>query len=178
MLIVPRVVIGRRGGASWITTTGGPTPARQPVTAPHDVRYQRRAAGDAAHRRAVSAAIARIRAGELSKVVLARDLVATAHGPHHERHLLTRLAENFPACWVFAVNGLIGATPELLLRREDRVASSLLLACTAWPGPGMTGPAALARQLLGSAKNRSEHEYGIRSLTPSPGCSIRADSAR
>lgn len=181
VLIVPRVVVGHRSGVSWITTAGsaeqpgagGQAPARQPVTAPHGVRYQAGIVSDAAHRRAVAAAVARIRAGELSKVVLARDLVATAEGPLDERYLLTRLAENYPACWVFAVNGLVGATPELLLRREDQAISARLLAGTVWPGPGGASTAALARQLLASAKNRSEHDYGIRSLTATlePFCS-------
>lgn len=172
-LIVPRVLVGRRGGTTWITTTGGPAPAPEPVTVPQGVRYQAGAVDDAAHQRAVTAAVARIRAGELSKVVLARDLVAMAQGPLDERYLLTRLAENFPACWAFAVNGLVGATPELLLRLEDLAVSALLLAGTAWPGPGMTDPSELARHLLASAKNRSEHEYSIRSLTQAlqPFCS-------
>jgi menaquinone-specific isochorismate synthase len=172
VLIVPSLVTGRRDGVSWITTAGspaqpaadGPAPVRQPVTAPHGVRYQLGAVSDAGHRRAVAAAVARIRAGELSKVVLARDLVATAEGPLDERCLLTRLAEHYPACWVFAVNGLTGATPELLLRREDQAVSARLLAGTVWPGPGGASTAALARQLLASVKNRSEHEYGVRSL--------------
>ena len=164
VLIVPRVVIGRRGGVSWITTAGGQAPERQPVTAPQYVRYQAGAVDDAAHRRAVAAAVARIRGGELSKVVLARDLLAVAQGPLDERYLLTRLAENFPACWTFAANGLVGATPELLLRREGRAVSALLLAGSAWPGPGGASHSALAGELLGSAKERSEHEYGVRSL--------------
>lgn len=34
VLIVPRVLIGRRDGVSWITTVGDPVPGRRPVTAP------------------------------------------------------------------------------------------------------------------------------------------------
>jgi menaquinone-specific isochorismate synthase len=72
--------------------------------------------------------------------------------PLDQRCLLLRVAGNFPACWTFAVNGLTGATPELLLRREDQAVPSLLLAGTAWPGPGAARPAALARQLLASPR--------------------------
>jgi menaquinone-specific isochorismate synthase len=164
-LIVPQVVVGRRGTTSWITTITGPAPPREPDTTPQGVRYQAGSVDDGAHRSAVRAAVARIRAGELSKVVLARDLIATSSEPLDERYLLLRLAGNFPACWTFAVNGLIGATPELLLRHEDQAVSSLLLAGTTWAGPGAARPAALARQLLASPKNRSEHEYAIQSLT-------------
>ena len=173
VVIVPKVVVGRRGGVSWITTAGGPAPARRPVTMPRDVRYRAGLVDDAAHRRAVAAAVGRIRAGELAKVVLARDLIATAEEPLDERYLLARLAEGFPSCWAFAVNGLVGATPELLLRRDDQVISARLLAGTAWPQPGMSSHAALARQLMSSAKNRAEHDYGVQSLTAAlePFCS-------
>jgi menaquinone-specific isochorismate synthase len=164
-LIVPRVLAGRRGATSWITTITGPAAPREPVAPPRGVRYRAGSIDDGAHQSAVRAAVARIRAGELSKVVLARDLIATSSEPLDERHLLLRLADDFPACWTFAVNGLIGSTPELLLRREDHAVSSLLLAGTAWPGPGAANPGALARQLLASPKNRSEHEYAIQSLT-------------
>jgi menaquinone-specific isochorismate synthase len=165
VLVVPRVVVGRRGRVSWITTTGAPPPIRRPVISPRAVRYQAGLIDDAAHRRAVAAAVTRIEAGEARKVVLARDLVATADGPLDERYLLSRLARNFPDCWVFAVKGLVGATPELLVRRQGHAVSARLLAGTAWPEPGMASEEALAAQLLGSAKNRREHEYGVRSLT-------------
>jgi menaquinone-specific isochorismate synthase len=64
VLIVPRVVVGRQAGVHWITTVGGPVPARQPVTAPRGVRFQPGMVDDAAHRRSVAAAVSRIRAGE------------------------------------------------------------------------------------------------------------------
>src|SRR5215470_1825235 len=76
VLIMPRVVVGRRDGISWITTIGGPAAAPKPVTAPGTVCYRAGAVNDAAHRRSVAAAVARIWAGELAKVVLARDLLA------------------------------------------------------------------------------------------------------
>lgn len=174
VLIVPRIVVGHRDGVSWITRVGRPQlPARRPVTAPRGVRYQAGTVGDAAHRRCVAAAVARIRAGELAKVVLARDLAATATEPLDERHLLARLTAGYPTCWAFAVNGLVGATPELLLARRHEAVTARLLAGTVWPQPGTaTGPA-LARQLLASAKHRTEHHYGVQSLTQSlaPLCS-------
>jgi menaquinone-specific isochorismate synthase len=118
--------------------------------------------------------VARIRAGELAKVVLARDLIATAEAPLDERYLLARLAREYHACWVYAVGGLIGATPELLLRRDGDALSSRLLTGTVWPRPGAVGRAGLARELLASAKNRSEHSYAVRSLVEAlaPFCSV------
>jgi isochorismate synthase EntC len=50
-----------------------------------------------------------IRAGELGKVVLARDVVATAQAPLDERYLLTQLAKGYPTCWVYTVELLIAS---------------------------------------------------------------------
>ncbi|GMA36082.1 hypothetical protein GCM10025876_22860 [Demequina litorisediminis] len=61
---------------------------------------------------AVTQAVARIGAGELDKVVLARAVEATASAPLDTRAILARLAEDYPSCWTFAVDGLVGATPE------------------------------------------------------------------
>jgi menaquinone-specific isochorismate synthase len=165
VLILPKVVVGRRDGVSWITTVGSPAaPACQPVAVPGGVRYSHGWIGDSAHRRSVEAAVAKIQAGELDKVVLGRDLMATADRPLDERYVLARLAADFPASWVFAVAGLIGATPELLIRRDhDRVACRLL-AGTTWPRPGGSSAVSLARELLASGKIRAEHRYAIQSL--------------
>jgi menaquinone-specific isochorismate synthase len=121
---------------------------------------------DAAHRRAVAAAVDHIRKGDADKVVLARDLMAVAAAPLDERHLLTQLAQAFPTCWAFAVNGLVGATPELLLSREDAMVYAQPLAGTVWARAGSDGDA-LAHELVTSAKNRAEHAYAVRSLLES-----------
>ena len=59
----------------------------------------------------MTAATARIRAGELEKVVLAHDLEATDGRPVDERFLLDQLAAAYPDCWTFAVEGLVGRQP-------------------------------------------------------------------
>ena len=88
------------------------------------MRYRAGAVDDAAHQRSVAAAVARIRAGELAKVVLARDLVATAEAPLDERHLLARLTKEYPACWVYAVAGLVpGLHPSFQLDQAPTVAA-------------------------------------------------------
>jgi menaquinone-specific isochorismate synthase len=67
------------------------------------------------------------------------------------------------------VDGLIGATPELLLRRRGTVVNSRVLAGTSWrgePGAGRTGLSddQHGAALLASAKNREEHRYAVESL--------------
>jgi menaquinone-specific isochorismate synthase len=104
-----------------------------------------------------------MRDGELRKVVLAHDLTVTAESRFDPRFLLHGLAARYPTCWVFAVDGLVGATPELLLRREGSTVSSRVLAGTSWPRNG-SSPAQLAAKLLGSAQDREEHRYAVESL--------------
>jgi menaquinone-specific isochorismate synthase len=96
-------------------------------------------------------------------VVLAHDLLAVADEPLDPRFLLHGLAARYPSCWTFAVDQLVGATPELLLRRRGTEVLSRVLAGTTWPH-GSTDPDALAAELLGSAKDRDEHCYAVDSL--------------
>ncbi len=167
VFVVPEVVVGRRDDRTWVTavspedvgTTGRPLAARP---APQ-LRYADGATDPASWCAAVAAAVRRIDGDELAKVVLARDLLVTADAPLDPRRLLTRLAERFPDCWTFAVDGLLGATPELLLRRTGRQLSARVLAGTAPRGAG-ADDARLAEALIGSAKDRAEHALAVESL--------------
>jgi menaquinone-specific isochorismate synthase len=103
--------------------------------------------------------VARIRAGELHKVVLARDLRAVASSVIDVRMLLARLAARYPGCYTFSCAGLAGATPELLIRREGQEVSSLVLAGTAPRGGSPAQDDAFGSGLLASAKDVEEHGY-------------------
>ncbi|HWC80913.1 MAG TPA: isochorismate synthase [Pseudonocardiaceae bacterium] len=177
VLIVPEVVVGRRDGRTWITeigTDGGPGAglhAVKPVEVPSGVRYEEGQLSVPAYREAVAKAVTRLRAsdGNLGKVVLAHDLVATVppeQGPIDVRYLLHALAARHPNCWTFSVDGLVGATPELLLRRTGSGVSARVLAGTVWPHDDVD-PETLAADLLSSAKNKSEHRYAVESLAGS-----------
>ncbi|MGY1630192.1 isochorismate synthase MenF [Geodermatophilus sp. SYSU D01186] len=170
VFVVPEVVVGRRDGVAWVTTVGDADPAEVLASAPAAVpaalgrlRYADGALDPASWCSTVEAAVERITAGELEKVVLARDLLVTADAPLDPRSLLARLAARFPDCWTFAVDGLLGATPELLLRRTGRTLSSRVLAGTAPRGAGADDDR-LAAALLGSAKDRAEHALAVDSL--------------
>ena len=121
----------------------------------------------------VADAVARINAGELEKVVLARDLVATAAEPIDVRWPLRRLAEDYPMCWTFHVDGLFGATPEMLVRRERGLVTSRVLAGTIRRTGDDERDLALAATLARSSKDLEEHEYAVRSVADSlePHCS-------
>lgn len=167
VLVIPRAVAGRRGGQAWLTMIGdgpGPFARVQPVTGPAEVRWHDGSLTAPAWQRAVAAAVARIRAGELRKVVLARDLHASASAPFDVRALLARLAARHPDCYTFSCAGLAGATPELLIRREGRRIESLVLAGTAPRGSTPGQDRARGDELLASAKDAEEHRYAVESV--------------
>jgi len=120
---VPRVLVGSRDGIGWITEIVGDDGQHgmQPVTPvrqPSGLRYADGTLPVARWRQSVAEAVRRMRDGDLLKAVFAHDLLATADEPLDPRFLLRGLAERYPTCWCFAVDGLVGATPELLMRRE------------------------------------------------------------
>jgi len=78
--------------------------------------------------------------------------------------LLERLAERYPDCFTFACDGLVGATPELLVRRAGRQVSALVLGGTAPRDADPAQDEALGSQLLASAKNTEEHAYAVASI--------------
>nr|NLD40569.1 chorismate-binding protein [Actinomycetales bacterium] len=115
-------------------------------------------------RRAVAEALERIEQGEVEKVVLARDLLATGPEPIDLPGVLVRLAEANPGAMVFHVDGMFGASPELLIRRRGHAIRSRVLAGSA---PATGKPAedeAHAARLTASAKDVAEHEYAARSV--------------
>ena len=166
VLVVPQVVVGRRGGRTWVTQfqTGVATSPVVPVSRPRGLRYSDGELPVTAWRDAVARAVSRMRDGSApAKVVLAHDLLAIADEPLDPRFLLHGLAARYPSCWTFAVDHLVGATPELLLRRTGPEVFSQVLAGTIWPHDG-TNAEALAGELLDSAKDRDEHNYAVDSL--------------
>jgi menaquinone-specific isochorismate synthase len=169
VLIVPKAVLGRRGGRAWLTTIGDDTgdtgdpstlsQLSQPSQPPSRVSWSDGALTAPQWQRAVSAAVERIRERRLGKAVLARDLRAHADRPIDTRVLLARLAGRFPACYTFACAGLVGATPELLVRRTGDRVDSLVLAGTTPRGTSPADDAAKGAALFSSAKDREEHAY-------------------
>ena len=166
VLVVPRVVVGRRDDRTWVTEfeTGGATRPVVPVSRPRGLRYFDGELPVTAWRDAVARAVSRMRHGSVpAKVVLAHDLLAVADEPLDPRFLLHGLAARYPSCWTFAVDQLVGATPELLMRRRGTEVLSRVLAGTTLPHDGAHA-AALAAELLASAKDRDEHRYAVDSL--------------
>ena len=121
----------------------------------------------------VADAVDRIGAGALEKVVLARDLIATTDEPIDIRWPLQRLASGYPMCWTFHVDGIFGATPEMLVRRERGLVTSRVLAGTIRRTGDDARDLTLAATLARSSKDLEEHEYAVRSVADAldPHCS-------
>ena len=170
IIIVPRVLIGRRKGQSWITVIGSDGDPRHELRAtsvpqsPVNVQWTDGSQSSDEWKLSVEEAIARINHNELDKVVLARDVYGKAEGSIDSRSVLSALASAYPSCWTFNVSGLIGATPELLVRRTGDLVTSRVLAGTVRSQGDETADANLAQALLASGKDLAEHEYAVRSV--------------
>lgn len=190
VVVVPRVVVGRRGSSAWLTTidtgaTIGPAPSlaaatrrrgrRGPdaVPAPGEISYTEGALPADRWRDVVTRCVAAIRAGELDKVVLARDVYALAAEPVDPRWVLARLAGGYPSCWTFNVDGIFGATPELLVRSEKGLVTSRVLAGTIRRTGDDAADLTRAAILAHSSKDLEEHEYAVTSVADAlaPFCS-------
>ncbi len=172
VLVVPEVVVGRRDGRAWVTVVGAADPTLPLSTVPEEptgITYAEGSRSALQWQAAVRQAVARIVRGDLDKVVLARDLVATADRPVDSRHLLTRLAAAYPSCWTFAVGGLVGATPELLVRRAGADVTSRVLAGTVRRLGDDIADGELAAGLMDSDKDLEEHEFAVHSVAAALG---------
>lgn len=162
-LVVPEVVVRRHPDGSVTVTGADPDDVCPPPGPPVDGGAFRvtpsRDPDD--WMAAVAEARRRIRSRALSKVVLARRVDVTADRPLRRAAVLRRLAATYPSCMIFAVDGFVGASPELLVgRRGDRVRSHPL-AGTAPRGADPADDARTAARLLGSDKDRWEHQLTI-----------------
>ncbi len=118
---------------------------------------------------AVRRAVERIRAGQLQKVVLAREVqVHTSGRAHDPGAVLGVLRDAFPSCYVFAVGRgeatFVAASPELLVRRDGLRAGTLALAGSTRRSADPAVDDHLGEQLLRSDKDRGEQEIVTRRI--------------
>jgi menaquinone-specific isochorismate synthase len=195
-LFVPEVVYGvEPTGAEWVTVVA--EDVDDLPTSPEGVRawLEARAArpadprpsvrrpapteaainprmSDASFEAMVADAVRAVRADEVAKVVVARQVDVVMGEPIDVAELLRRWHGLEPACSVFSMptpeGQLVGASPELLVERVGARVWSRPLAGTTDRADQSHG--VLPRQLLASAKDSAEHRLVIeairRALTP------------
>ncbi|MDK1326847.1 isochorismate synthase [Arthrobacter sp. zg-Y1143] len=183
-LIVPEVVVGLRDNESWVTyTTADPDAELSEETAKaalaryledlplyreHDPadRIVPGMLSESEWKNAVARSVAHIAAGDLSKIVLARDIAVELGSPLVASQVLRELAVRYRDCWTYSVDGLIGSTPEMLIRVQDGTAQARVLAGTLDRATAPAGdPDYATRVLAGSDKQQHEHQIAIDSLT-------------
>ncbi len=183
-LTVPALLLARRGPDTWITCNGlvehdesdlealwermvgivadlreSPLPMLDPAPIGHFAVHS--PMPPAHYEEAVARAVERIRAGELEKVVLAREVQVQAPQAHDPGAVFDVLRSGFPECFIYAVGGgdstFIGATPELLVRRDGMRASTVALAGSTRRSADPAVDDHLGESLLRSDKNRHEN---------------------
>jgi menaquinone-specific isochorismate synthase len=118
--------------------------------------------GLAAWRGAVLAALEAIGTGRIDKVVLAREAAVEGERPFPRAELLRRLRRRSGgSTFLYASGGFVGASPELLVRRQGRMASSRPMAGTVPRGDSAAAEADGLARLTGSAKEAVEHRLVV-----------------
>jgi menaquinone-specific isochorismate synthase len=177
VLVIPKVIVGQKGLQSWITWVGDSNqpllPEKSQNISQGPFIFGDGSISTAAWKERVAEAIIRIEKTGVDKVVLARDLLATNSSVIDARPILKKLADEYPSTWTFAVDGLVGATPELLLRLSRGMVTSRVLAGTIPKTGDDAKDLALAASLARSSKDLEEHEYAVRSVAEAlePFCS-------
>lgn len=169
VLVVPEVALVRDQGRWHTVTVGAATLERamrrpEASVAPDRPRFAGASIPDVQWLEAVAEAIDLIDRGEAEKVVLARDYALWSKTPFDPIRLLTRLEDRFPDCHVFRVDGLVGASPELLIRRTGSMVASQALAGSAPRSEDAVEDERLGKELLASDKDLREHASAAASV--------------
>jgi isochorismate synthase len=167
-LVVPAVVVGKRAdGRRWITRID--RAGIEPVdlfdrAEPEATAAAYSIAPDVAvehYLAAVEAARDAVRNGAMDKAVIARPITVTADRPIDVHAVLRRLKATFGSSHRFSIDGLIGASPELLVAvHGDEVTSFPLAGTTRTTGDPVLDER-LAAELQASPKNQIEHRVAI-----------------
>jgi isochorismate synthase len=167
-MVIPSLLVGKSAdGSNWVTTiVGGDEPP------PHLSALQRPAPRAQAftvapltpierYLGAVSAARDAVRSGRLTKAVIAREVEVSSDEPIDVHAVLLRLRASFGSSHRYSIDGLIGASPELLVSVDGPVVRSHPLAGTAPRTGDPTTDARVAAELIASTKDQIEHRVVI-----------------
>ncbi|MDH6235647.1 isochorismate synthase [Cryobacterium sp. CG_9.6] len=174
VLMVPEIIVGRENGQCWVTRvwpTGGTKPTHplslDPLGNEYRISLLPGELPPAAYRNAVAEAVTRIGSEQVNKVVLARDLVGRLPEESDLRRAITKLALGYPDCWTYAVDGLVGSSPETLIRANHGEVNARVLAGTISRGADAVADTEAALTLATSTKDGDEHEFAVQSVLKS-----------
>ncbi|QYM63672.1 isochorismate synthase MenF [Microbacterium sp. Se5.02b] len=174
VLIVPTRVLGRHGHRFWetrIRLAADTGPAAGLASHPYGPHWAGTVGPGAqspqGYQDSVRRALTRIGEGELSKVVLARDLTGTIPAGSDLRRLVRALSTGYPDTWAFAVDGLIGASPETLVTVQHGTVTARVLAGTIGRGADADADTEASTHLASSTKDLDEHQYAVQSVLAS-----------
>jgi isochorismate synthase len=166
-LVIPAVTVGRdAAGRQWVTVIddaeAGDAWSRPADPVPQSATYSLRP-GVAEDRYLAAVVQARdaVRSGELTKAVIARPILIESDRPIDIHAVLRRLEVSFGSSYRYSVDGLVGASPELLVEVDGEMVRSHPLAGTAARTGDPDTDARLAAELVASTKNQVEHRVVI-----------------
>jgi menaquinone-specific isochorismate synthase len=161
-LVIPARVVGRAAdGVAWVTEIGPSTPPRV-ERSPAPTRFVvERSLTREGWRDAVEAILERIAARNLEKAVLAREVLVTVDADLDARTVVERLSRSQAGSFVFAAEGLVGASPELLVRRRGSSVFSRPMAGTVARVGSDTADDRADAALRRSTKDASEHGFVV-----------------
>lgn len=164
-LIIPSLIVGKGpAGERWLTVIDDADTDLTVPSRPHPTvaTFQVRPGIDVAtYVAAVATARDAVRAGDLVKAVIARDVIVESDQPFDVHAVLLRLRAGFGSSYRYSVDGFVGASPELLVEVRDGMVRSHPLAGTAPRTGDPTTDARLAQELTASTKNQVEHRVVI-----------------
>ena len=189
-LVLPEVSLARQGGEARMTVNAlveadddpdaaieraerrlaSLRPASMPLIDPDPVARPRvaSAAVPAHYEEAVRRAVEQIRLGRLEKIVLAREVRVHAGADVDPAPVMGALRDVFAECYCYCTGApdgvLVGASPELLVRRDGARVQTVALAGTTRRSADPSVDAHLGEQLLQSPKNRVEQEIVSRRI--------------
>ncbi|WP_157975575.1 isochorismate synthase MenF [Brachybacterium sp. YJGR34] len=175
-LMVPRAALGVHDGEAFLTVVGvdeEPTlppswrdlfPSTPVAPEPSGTMEIEADHTPDEYQSLVDTAVAEIRAGRAAKVVLSERTTVRTPDRIAPAVLLPRLARAYPSTWVYHLEDVIGASPEMLAQTEEgRVFSRVLAGSRPVADDGELDEID-RRAFRADAKERSEHAFAVDSV--------------
>lgn len=176
VLIIPQIVLGEAEGKRWVTRitldiedSSSPVDELLRPSEIEETRVELRGGriSRAAYEGEVVAALEHIGHGDVSKLVVARDLEGQLPESADVRSVVRELRRRYPSAMTYSVDGTLGASPETLVRARGGQFWMRVLAGTTPRGATTALDTRAAHELANSEKNVEEHRVAVESALAS-----------